>query len=343
MGAHQEDSAGLRRRWLVAGTSAIIVGGMALGAGPAWSCVTAMTRSDPAPRSQVGDLKANHRADHQSDHQVASGSDSAAVNWAGSIGVLSDWSRTHKLGDLSRVGGAKDRHQAGTHARPVAAHQNVASHHKVPRPTRVATRHVSSDHADVADATYVLDTRSAGTRKYLLDTRGADPQRYVLNTRGTGTRTYVLDTRGSAAPRSSSGAASTAGTTISKNVALYNALDAERRARGLPLLKRSEGLGAYAQWWSEQQAARSKIEHNPDFSYNLIPAGAKNWAEGIGAGDYGKVGNAAGARQVVKNMFNTPSHNRPLLSNDFNTIGFGWAVDSKGTSYVTFDYGVYGG
>lgn len=131
------------------------------------------------------------------------------------------------------------------------------------------------------------------------------------------------------------------GATITQNAALYDAVDAERSARGLAPFKRNEAFGQYAQSWSDRMAADKDFSHS-DFSYDKIPPNARDWAEGIAGGQYGEAGNAKGAKEVVKNMFNTPSHNKPLLGQqNFNTIALGWAVDDAGESYVTFDYALY--
>lgn len=115
---------------------------------------------------------------------------------------------------------------------------------------------------------------------------------------------------------------------------LYDLVNQERAAAGLPLLARDSRIDAVAQRWSASMAASGELAHNPSYS-TQIPTGWRSAAENVGTGP--------DTRAVHRALMESAGHRANILDRDFTSIGIGVATDSRGTVWITQNFAQYAG
>ncbi len=104
-----------------------------------------------------------------------------------------------------------------------------------------------------------------------------------------------------------------------------------RAQNGRAPLTLMPGLTTVAQNWSDHMAATGTFAHNPSYSQQ-IPDGWTRCGENVAAGQ--------APDQVVNAWINSEGHRANLLG-DYNRIGIGYAVNSRGVRYYTQNFGKY--
>jgi uncharacterized protein YkwD len=116
---------------------------------------------------------------------------------------------------------------------------------------------------------------------------------------------------------------------------VYNLVNADRAANGLPALSWNAELGGLAQGWSEHMAATGKLEHS-DLNATLASPefdGFRRLGENILVGSCSMT-----AAEMEQAWMNSPSHRANILG-DYNVIGVG-AVCSGGRLWATQNFGL---
>lgn len=115
------------------------------------------------------------------------------------------------------------------------------------------------------------------------------------------------------------------------NRALYDAVNADRAAHGLPGFGWDNQLGGLAQGWSQHMAATGSLTHRS--MQEVIGYGFSRAAENIIVGSCNM-----SAAQIEAAWMNSPLHRRNILG-PYNVIGIG-AVCANGRLWATQDFGV---
>ena len=116
---------------------------------------------------------------------------------------------------------------------------------------------------------------------------------------------------------------------------LFQAINRERAAYGLPPLKWDEALANAARQHAETMAAQRSISHGfsgePSLPSRATRAGARfSWlSENVAAGP--------NAENIREQWMNSPNHRANLLDADMDTIGAG-AAERNGVVFVVADF-----
>ena len=116
---------------------------------------------------------------------------------------------------------------------------------------------------------------------------------------------------------------------------LFQAINRERAAYGLPPLKWDEALANAARQHAEAMAAQRSISHGfpgePSLPSRATRAGARfSWlSENVAAGP--------NAENIREQWMNSPNHRANLLDADMDTIGAG-AAERNGVVFVVADF-----
>jgi hypothetical protein len=103
-----------------------------------------------------------------------------------------------------------------------------------------------------------------------------------------------------------------------------DAVNSERRARGLAALVPAGDLGAVAQRWSQQMADRGVLSHNPELGSQVT--GWRAVGENVGRG--------GSELQVHNALMASPGHRENILHTAYTEVGIG-IVARGGTVWVT--------
>ena len=109
--------------------------------------------------------------------------------------------------------------------------------------------------------------------------------------------------------------------------AVSGEVNAYRASRGLAPLAGDGGLGAEAQGWANNIAARNVVEHNHGYL-------GRGGGENIVAADAA----TCDARCLVTLWKNSPGHNENLVDPGYRAAGVGVAYSADGKVYVVQDY-----
>lgn len=119
---------------------------------------------------------------------------------------------------------------------------------------------------------------------------------------------------------------------------VFEAINLERRAGGLPSLRRAGDLNAVARQHSRDMVARSYFAHTSpegdDLRQRFARSGISNWrciAENIA---YNR-GYPDPVAAVVEGWMRSPGHRRNILNRQLTESGIGVAVDEGGRTYFT--------
>lgn len=108
--------------------------------------------------------------------------------------------------------------------------------------------------------------------------------------------------------------------------------NAARAQNGQPPLAGNFAMNAVAAAWSQNQASRSKMEHNPSYS-SQVPSGWRTAGENVA---YGYT-----AATVTTAWMNSPGHRANIVSAGYTHIGVGVACSASGAMYFTQVFGGY--
>ena len=109
----------------------------------------------------------------------------------------------------------------------------------------------------------------------------------------------------------------------------FNAMNAERAAKGKPKLALASDLTTIARNHSKKMAADGTIYHNNNLGSQI----SGNWTA---AGE--NVGMGPDCQSIHDAFMASPGHRANILDTDYNQVGVGVATDSDGTVYVTEDF-----
>lgn len=113
-----------------------------------------------------------------------------------------------------------------------------------------------------------------------------------------------------------------------------------RASKGLPPVTRYVELDNVAQGWSEQMAATSTMEHNPNYAESY-PAGWSRASENVAMRGGDSAGTDIGA-MIFDQWLNSPGHYQNMVDPDANAIGIGMAYNaSSGSWYATQNFAAY--
>ena len=113
-----------------------------------------------------------------------------------------------------------------------------------------------------------------------------------------------------------------------------------RASKGLAPVTRYVELDNVAQGWSEQMAATSTMEHNPNYS-SSYPAGWSRAAENVAMRGGDSSSTDIGA-MIFDQWLNSPGHYANMVDPDTNAIGIGMAYNSsEGAWYSTQNFAAY--
>jgi uncharacterized protein YkwD len=104
-----------------------------------------------------------------------------------------------------------------------------------------------------------------------------------------------------------------------------------RVANGLKPLVLNDGISKVSQAWSQEQANRGAMQHNPDYAFQ-IPAGWNSAGENVAMGQR--------YEDVVAAWMNSAGHRANILG-DYTDIGIGYYVDANGTTWFTQNFAKY--
>jgi len=104
-----------------------------------------------------------------------------------------------------------------------------------------------------------------------------------------------------------------------------------RVANGLKPLVLNNGISQVSQAWSQEQANRGAMQHNPDYAFQ-IPAGWNSAGENVAMGQR--------YEDVVAAWMNSTGHRANILG-DYTDIGIGYYVDANGTTWFTQNFAKY--
>jgi uncharacterized protein YkwD len=116
---------------------------------------------------------------------------------------------------------------------------------------------------------------------------------------------------------------------------LFQAINRQRAANGLPPLKWDEALAAAARQHAEAMAAQKAISHTlpgePSLPSRVTRAGARfSWlSENVAAGP--------NAQNISEQWMQSPNHRANLLDADMDTIGAG-AAERNGVVFAVADF-----
>ncbi len=116
---------------------------------------------------------------------------------------------------------------------------------------------------------------------------------------------------------------------------LYSMLNQSRFDAGLKGLARDSRLDKVAQDWTNYMARTGTLAHNPSYS-EQIPAGWYAAGENVGW-------NSQGDAALHAALMASPKHKANILSGEYNSVGIGWAKDSKGYVWGTHVFAFYPG
>lgn len=112
---------------------------------------------------------------------------------------------------------------------------------------------------------------------------------------------------------------------------IFDQTNQARVANGLKPLVLNDGISKVSQAWSEEQANRGSMQHNPDYAFQ-IPAGWNSAGENVAMGQR--------YEDVVAAWMNSTGHRANILG-DYTDIGIGYYVDANGTTWFTQNFAKY--
>ncbi|GAA4286912.1 hypothetical protein GCM10022262_12710 [Georgenia daeguensis] len=116
---------------------------------------------------------------------------------------------------------------------------------------------------------------------------------------------------------------------------IFTLLNKARADNGLPPLKRVVELDSVAQAWSQQQAAESRMYHNPYYS-EQYPSGWRYAAENVAYTG----GTTPSGDRFHELWMNSPGHRANILNPNFTHVGVGVATKGDRT-YATQNFAQY--
>ncbi len=131
-------------------------------------------------------------------------------------------------------------------------------------------------------------------------------------------------------------AASSGSPTDPVAAAVFQQLNANRAANGLPALTWNSKLASIAASWSQQMASSGSLTHqnlgtllsSPDF------AGFTTLGENILQGPSGMT-----ASEMETSWMNSPPHRANILSGAFNVVGIAYTTGADGRRWAVEDFG----
>lgn len=111
----------------------------------------------------------------------------------------------------------------------------------------------------------------------------------------------------------------------------------ERAAVGKPRMRFNAGLRDISKGWSKKMARRDTLAHNPRRVRQVNRRVTTRWSrlgENVGYAQLTGASTRQLARRVHKALMHSPPHRANLLG-DYNRIGVGIRVDSRGKLWVT--------
>ncbi|GAA1646139.1 CAP domain-containing protein [Georgenia ruanii] len=143
-----------------------------------------------------------------------------------------------------------------------------------------------------------------------------------------------------AAPVTAAPAALQASTAAQLEAAIVAQVNAYRAANGVAPLTRNSGIDSVARGWSQNQADRGTMSHNPRYA-DQMPAGASAWAENVAYLQGYSVSEMA--KVFVDDWIGSPGHRRNILDANMTHTGVGIAQNAAGEVYATQNFGRYAG
>ncbi|WP_170297275.1 CAP domain-containing protein, partial [Georgenia thermotolerans] len=143
-----------------------------------------------------------------------------------------------------------------------------------------------------------------------------------------------------AAPAAPAPATLQASVTAQIEAAIFTQVNAYRATNGVAPLTRNGGIDAVARGWSQTQADRGKLSHNPSYG-DQMPAGASAWAENVAYLQGYSVSQMA--KVFVDDWISSPGHRRNILDAGMTHTGIGVAQNAAGEVFATQNFGRYAG
>ena len=116
---------------------------------------------------------------------------------------------------------------------------------------------------------------------------------------------------------------------------LYEAVNHERKAQGLGMLKWDQGLATAARQHAQEMAKRSAVEHRFPDEPSLSSRATKAGARFVSISE--NVVQAASAKMAHAEFMNSPKHKANILDPDVDSVGIG-AAERGGQLFVVQDF-----
>lgn len=118
-------------------------------------------------------------------------------------------------------------------------------------------------------------------------------------------------------------------------------MNQERAKSGAQPLQQVSALDTIAATWSDRMAGEGRLYHNPQFGQLTFATGANRAAENVAYGSRTPGSPEQLAQTLFNQWMNSPGHRANILNANYNAIGFGVSIDSRGGYYATHNFGGY--